>query len=256
MTMKNPVTVSTAGTPLAAALPRGAAMRLAETEYRRFSEMLASLRPDDWAKPTECPGWDVRAMATHALGMAEMAASIRENNRQLRLARARGGAFIDALTALQVEERQDMTPPQITNRFAARGPKAARARRRAPWFIRRRLMPERQTVGGRDEAWTLGYLIDIILTRDPWMHRVDIARATGAGHVLTSDHDGVLIADVVAEWAARHGQPYALHLTGPAGGSWADGRGGPVIETDAVEFCRLLSGRGHAEGLLATQVPF
>ena len=242
--------------PRTSALPRGTATRLAATEYERFAGMLRALGPDDWAKPTECPRWDVRAMAAHALGMVEMAASIRENSRQLKLARSRGGIFIDALTALQVEERADMTPAQITARFAARAPKAARARRRAPGLIRRRAMPDLQQVSGREETWTLGYLIDVILTRDPWMHRADIARATGANLVLTSDHDGVLVADVVTEWASRHGQPYTLHLTGPAGGSWAGGDGGPLIEIGAIEFCRVLSGRGHADGLLATQVPF
>ena len=25
--------------------------------------------PDDWAKPTDCPLWDVRAMAGHSVGM-------------------------------------------------------------------------------------------------------------------------------------------------------------------------------------------
>lgn len=252
MTMTAP---SKPSKPRAAALPRGTAMRLAATEYQRFAGLLRALGPDDWSQPTECPGWDVRAVAAHALGMVEMAASIRNNNRQLKLARSRGGVFIDALTALQVEERAAMTPEQITARFTARAPKAARARRRAPGLIRRRIMPDRQQVGGREEAWTLGYLIDVILTRDPWMHRADIARATGANLALTADHDGVLVADVVAEWAARHGQPYTLHLTGPAGGSWASGAG-PLIEIDAVEFCRVLSGRGHADGLLATQVPF
>jgi len=242
--------------PRTAALPRDTAMRLAATEYQRLADTLRALAPDDWARPTECAGWDVRAMASHALGMVEMAASIRENNRQVRLARRRGGMFIDALTGLQVEERQHMTPEQITGRFAARAPKAARGRRRAPGFIRRRAMPDLQQVGGHDEAWTIGYLIDVILTRDPWMHRADIARATGADLVLTADHDGVIVADVVAEWAGRHGQPYTLHLTGPAGGAWAGGEGGPLIETDAVDFCRVLSGRGHASGLLATQVPF
>jgi uncharacterized protein (TIGR03083 family) len=242
--------------PRTAALPRETAMRLAATEYQRFADLLRALAPDDWAKPTECPGWDVREMAAHLLGMVEMAASIRENNRQLKLARRRGGTFIDALTSLQVEERRDMTPAQITARFAARAPKAARARRRAPGFIRRRAMPDLQQIGGRDEAWTIGYLIDIILTRDPWMHRADIARATGAAHVLTADHDGVIVADVVAEWAARHGRPYALHLTGPAGGRWSSGNGGAEIEADAVKFCRALSGRGRADGLLATPVPF
>ncbi len=250
------MTMTAPSRPRAAALPRDAAMRLAATEYQHFGELLRALPEGDWAKPTECPGWDVRAMAAHALGMVEMAASIRENNRQLKLARHRGEVFIDALTALQIEERAGMTPAQITARFAARAPKAARGRRRAPAFIRRRVMPEMQQVGGHDEAWTIGYLIDVILTRDPWMHRVDITRAIGAPHVLTADHDGVIVADVVAEWAARHGQPYTLRLTGPAGGSWSSGDECPLIETDAVEFCRILSGRGHASGLLTTQVPF
>src|SRR5262249_61529912 len=71
--------------------------------------------------------------------------------------------------------------------FAVRGPKAARARRRAPGFIRRRAMPDLQSVGGREEAWTLGFLIDVILTRDPWMHRADIARATGRSEEHTSE---------------------------------------------------------------------
>jgi uncharacterized protein (TIGR03083 family) len=237
-------------------VPRDTAMRLAATEYQRFADLLASLGPQDWATPTECPGWDVRAMAAHMLGMVEMAASVRENNRQLKLARRRGGQFIDALTGLQVDERQHMTPEQITSRFAARAPKAARGRRRAPAFIRRRAMPDPQQVGDRYETWTLGYLIDVILTRDPWMHRADITCATGAPPVLTAGHDGLIVADVVAEWAARHGQPYTLHLTGPAGGSWASGDAGPRIEADAIDFCRALSGRGQADGLLAVQVPF
>lgn len=242
--------------PRAPVLPRDVAMRLGATEYERFADMLRTLHSGDWTRPTDCPGWDVRAMAAHALGMVEMAASVRENYRQLRLARRRGGVFIDALTGLQVDERRYMTPEEIIGRFVARAPKAARGRRRAPGFIRRRVMPEPQQVGGRDEVWTMGYLVDVILTRDPWMHRADIARATGAAHVLTADHDGVLVADVVAEWAARHAQPYTLHLTGPAGGTWASGEGGPLIETDAIEFCRVLSGRGHGDGLLAIQVPF
>jgi uncharacterized protein (TIGR03083 family) len=250
------VTVTAISQPRTPALPREVAMRLAATEYQRFVDLLRTLRPGDWIKPTDCPGWDVRAIAAHALGMVEMAASIREQKRQLRLARRRGGAFIDALTGLQVDERQHMTPEQIITRFALRAPKAGRARRRTPGFIRRRVMPELAQVDGRDEAWTIGFLIDIILTRDPWMHRADITRATGAAHVLTEEHDGVLVADVVAEWAARHGQPYTLHLTGPAGGTWASGEGGPIMEADGVEFCRLLSGRSQAGGPLAIQVPF
>src|SRR5262249_30308354 len=151
------MTITAPGRPRIAALPRGTAMRLAATEYQRFADLLRSLGPGDWVKPTECPGWDVRAMAAHALGMVEMAASIRETNRQLKLARSRGGLFIDALTALQVEERAGMTLAQITARFAAQSPRAARARRRTPGLIRHPPLPGLQQVGRREEARTVGY---------------------------------------------------------------------------------------------------
>ena len=73
---------------------------------------------------------------------------------------------------------------------------------------------------------------------------------------LTAGHDGVLVADVASEWASRHGQPCTLRLTGPAGGTWAWGSGGPVVELDAIEFGRTISGRAPGDGLLSQQVPF
>jgi uncharacterized protein (TIGR03083 family) len=249
-------TTAAACAPRGPGLARPVAMRLAAAEYQCFIDVLTGLSPDDWSRATECPGWDVRAMAAHALGMAEMAASIREQLRQVRTAAKRGGVFLDALTGLQVEERRDMTPAQIVARFRRVAPKASRSRRLTPGLIRRRTMPQLQVVGGREEPWTLGYLIDVILTRDPWMHRIDISRATGAVPVLTPEHDGVLVADVVREWAERHGQPFSLTLAGAAGGSWTVGEGAESIDLDAVQFCRIVSGRAPGEGLLTTQVPF
>lgn len=252
MTMTQPVRSD----PREPALDRSLAMRLAAVEYRRGADLLASLQPGDWDAATDCPGWDVRAVAGHLLGMVDFARSLREQRRQTKRAAARGGVFIDALTALQVEERAGLTTAQLSERYARRSPKAARARRRTPGLIRRRTMPVPQHVNDQDETWTIGYLVDVILTRDPWMHRIDIVRAAGARHILTPDHDGVLVADVVAEWAQRHGQPYSLQLTGPAGGEWSVDGAGPTIEMDAIEFCRVLSGRGTSSGLLATEVPF
>jgi hypothetical protein len=178
-------------------------------------------------------------MASQVLAMAEMSASVREALRQTRAARRRGGVGIDALTGLQVAEHRHLGPVDVVDRFARTAPKAARGRRRTPWFVRRLPMPETQRVGGRAETWSFGYLIDVILTRDTWMHRIDITRATGRAPQLTPEHDGVLIADIAAEWAQRHAQPCRLHLTGPAGGSWWFGSDVPALELDAVEFCRI-----------------
>lgn len=153
-------------------------MRLAATEYDRVGALLRDLDAEDWARQTDCPGWDIRAVAGHVLGMAEMAASFLEGRRQQKAAHKRGSLPIDALTSLHVEEQAGLTVRQLVDRFEVVGPRAARARRRTPGLIRRRNMPDAQMVGGTLELWTLGYLIDTILTRDPWMHRIDIARAT------------------------------------------------------------------------------
>jgi uncharacterized protein (TIGR03083 family) len=237
-------------------LGRSTAMRLAGTEYARFADALDQLTPGDWKLPTDCPGWDVQTVAGHVLGMAEMAASVRDGARQLRSATKAGGVFLDSLTALQVREHAGLTPAELQGRLRKIGPKATRGRRQAPGFIRHRRMPFLQEVGGHPEWWAIGYLTDIILTRDPWMHRIDLARATGHPMRLTAEHDGVLVADIVTEWAARHGQPYTLHLTGPAGGTWTSPGGGPELELDAVDFCRTLSGRKQGTGLLAEATPF
>ena len=180
----------------------------------------------DWAQRTDCPEWDVREMACHMLGMLEMAASVRENFRQQRLSMRAGGDPLDALTALQVSERRAWTPTEIIERYAQRAPRAVAGRRRLPAFLRDRRLPGDQRVNGAEEPWTVGYLSDIILTRDPWMHQIDISRATGRPMHLTADHDGVIVADVVAEWSDRHGKDFTLTLDGPAAAPGRWGRTG------------------------------
>ena len=241
--------------PRPPALDRATAYRLAATEYQRFLTLLRDLGPSDWSRATECPGWDVRTMAAHVLGMAEMASSVREMARQSRLADKAGGG-IDALTGLQVREHAGLDGAALVAGFEATAPRALRGRRRLSRVAGRMTLPEEQAVGPDREYWRIGFLLDVIPTRAVWMHRVDISRATGRPARLTPDHDGVLIADVVAEWAQRHGRPYRLRLTGPAGGEWSSGSGGEEVELDAVEFCRVVSGRGSGAGLLSQQVPF
>ena len=241
--------------PRPPALDRDTAYRLAATEYERFLRLVRGLDPADWARATACPGWDVRAMSAHVLGMAEMVAGVRELARQNRLAGKAGGG-IDALTALQVHEHADLDGPGVVTALQSVAPRALRGRRRLSRLIGRVTLPEEQVVGPDREHWRIGFLADVVLTRDVWMHRSDICLATGREPELTAYHDGVLVADVVAEWAQRHGRPYRLRLTGPAGGEWSSGTDGDELELDAVEFCRVLSGRGAGGGLLGQQVPF
>jgi uncharacterized protein (TIGR03083 family) len=246
-------------TPIAEVPPitRADARVLAATEYGRLAAQLRSLEPDDWSAPTDCTAWDVRAVAGHCVGMLSDFSSLRTMVRRVvtatRRAKADGVEVVDAMTAMQVAEHAHATTDQLVAIVEHRGPVAARWRTGAPKLLR--AAPMQEHVGGRPETWRLGFLLDTILTRDPWMHRVDIARATGRDLELTPDHDGRIVADVVAEWARRHGRPFRLTLTGPAGGEFVAGDG-EHLTLDAVEFCRILSGRAPGDGLLSQPVPF
>ena len=241
---------------LAPPLGHRQAMLLAAAEFDRMVALLTALAPGDWARQTACELWDVRALASHVLGMAEAQASFRQFAHDFRAAGKRsGGKMIDEMSATQVRERAAMTPGAITGRLAAVAPAAVRARRRTPaplrWAVRMKTDPPFSA-----ERWRYGYLVDTIFTRDTWMHRLDISRATGRPMELTAGHDGLLIADIVAEWARRHGQPFILTLTGPAGGRWRAGDSGDHLQLDALDFCWTLAARQPGAGLLATEVPF
>ncbi len=230
----------------------------ASAEYARVAEQLRSLGPDDWSKPTDCPQWDVRAVAGHTAGMMTDFTSFRRLMRRMRsateAAKRAGGPLIDSMTSQQVDENASLSIDELIAKVQETGPRAARWRTKAPALFRG--MPMKEEVDGRPETWRMGYLLDVILTRDPWMHRVDIARATGRPMVLTAEHDGRIVADVVTEWARRHGQPFTLTLTGVAGGKFIAGDGGEHLELDAIEFCRTVSGRAEGNGLLTQAVPF
>lgn len=243
------------------ALERPECTALAEAETGRMVALLRSLEPHDWARPTDCPGWDVRALAGHVLGMTETFAGLRPFVQNMRAGgkAAGSGPFIDGLTAAQVRRNAGVSADDLVRRMEALGPQQAK------WRARRRLMrhiPLKQQMREGEETWRMGYLVDVILTRDTWMHRVDVARAAGRPLELSAAHDGRIVADVVAEWARRHGRPFVLELSGPAGGTFTGGggaggeAGGERIEVEAVEFCRILSGRAPGNGLLAQEVPF
>ena len=233
-------------------------MAVAAAELERLVAALEDLTPDDWTRPTPCTGWDVRAMVGHLLGMMELGADRAELQRQVgaatRRLEAEGGYRIDHLTALQVEEHAHLDPGQVIDAVRAAAPRAVAGR--AAWTAE-----ERQATYAPGppfgEDWTRGYLFDVIHTRDPWLHRVvDLSTATGRPPTLTAEHDGRIVADVVAEWARRHDQPFRLTLAGRAGGTFAHGEDGEHLEVDAIDFCRILSGRAPGDGLLAVGVPF
>jgi uncharacterized protein (TIGR03083 family) len=232
-------------------------MDLAKAELDRLLALVDGLADADFTRPTDCAGWDVRAVLGHLLGMLELQADPDDRVRQIstaaQTAQQTGGLRIDALTALQVHEHAHLTTRELKDALRTAVPRGLAGRRAMPPQFRE--TPYDPELPG-ERPWTFGYLFDVIHTRDPWLHRIDICRATGRSLELTEDHDGRIVADVVRDWAPRHGQGFNLTLTGPAGGAFAAGDGAVVLELDAIEFCRSLSGREEGTGLLSTRVVF
>lgn len=232
------------------------AMDLADAEYARLFGVVDALDDDDWLRATDCSEWSVKDVLAHILGMLKLQADSGELGRQVKtaagLAQASGRLRLDELTALQVREHCDLSIGELKEALHDAAPRALAARRALP--AERRATPYDPGLPG-EAGWTFGYLFDIIHTRDPWLHRIDICRATGRPLALTAEHDGRIVENVVADWASRLQEPFSLELTGSAGGRFDAGLGQALV-LDAVEFCRTLSGRVSGTGLLATSVTF
>src|SRR5205823_8250064 len=140
-------------------------------------------------------------------------------------------------TELQVRELRSLRSSELVRRYESAIPGVLAVRQRTtPLRLLRFPSPP--------YGWmSFGYLRDDILTRDVWMHRVDISRATGRELLLTPEHDGRFVGNIARELARRWKQPFTLELAGPAGGTFVNGASGFHATLDAVEFCRILSGR-------------
>jgi uncharacterized protein (TIGR03083 family) len=233
------------------------AMRITQAEFERMLAAMRDLDPEDWSRPTDNTEWNVREMLLHLLGTADANASVREMVSQMvrgkRLFDEIGGHhWVDGLNEIQIRDRATLSNAAIVERYAAVIPRAVQARRRMPAPVRALpILPMGEPFGRKP----VGYLTDMGFTRDVWMHRADLARATGRPMELTAAHDGRIVADIVREWAALYGHAFSLELEGPAGGAFVAGTGGEPLRTDAVDFVRVLSGRGEPTGLLAYSFP-
>jgi uncharacterized protein (TIGR03083 family) len=241
----------------------GDAERLATAAYDQLLALLDELGEEEWRAPTECPGWTVADVVGHLIGSAKSYASVREQVRQqvwgFRHRAEFDGNPMDAYNALQVEGHRALTSAERVAALRNVAGPAVRGRMRIPALLRRvsgSVAPGGSTAAGMPARETLGHLVDVVITRDVWTHRVDIARATGRDLRLDPGTDGAIVADVVADWAERHGQPFVLTLNGPAGGTFTQGDRGERLDLDAVEFCRALSGRAEGDGLLGARVLF
>ena len=236
-------------------LTHAEAAEMATVELERFLTLVESLTPADWEQPTACPLWNVRQVVAHVTGAAAGYASFQEFKRQYnpivqRPYRQAGFALTDALNQVQVNDRGAATPAALIAELHEVGPRAIATRKRLPAIVRAIRLPL-PLLG----VVPLGYLTDLIYTRDMWMHRVDVCRATGKDIILTARHDSRITALVIRDLARKlsprlRGFSIVYELTGGASGTWRIGQHVPPVATlslDVVDFNLLASGRLTAQ---------
>lgn len=247
----------TAAAPaVATRISRAEARVLALAEFERFASLVAGLSPQEWAAETDCVGWDVRALVRHVLGSADAQASplvfLHQLRRGLPLNKVIDSHhWVDGLNELQIRERSGLDDAELVAQLRAVGPKAVKGRFSTPLPMRYTPVPFGPPIGWKP----VNYLLEVGFTRDVWAHRIDVHAAIGRPMETDAAHDGRLVADIVAEWAALHGEPFELTLTGPAGGTFVQGDGGEQVELDALDFIRTLSGRLAGAGVLRHPLP-
>lgn len=223
---------------LAAKVARAQRLCLIEEAFR--------VPPDQWETVTECPRWTVYDIVAHVTAATQNAANplLWVSDGLLGKLRHPHDAFLDAGNEIGIARRRGLPVPQLIADFRSLIDDA-----QPPRLLRRVPVP----VGGLPGYANLAYLVDVILARDTWLHRYDVARATG-GSVDPDPTSAEVVAQVVRDLAlAWRGPDVVLALAGPEGGTWQIGSNGdaPLATLPAVEFLRHLSGRIVRQDLLA-----
>jgi uncharacterized protein (TIGR03083 family) len=226
--------------------PADVAAQVSRAQRLHLIDEAVRLADDQWQVVTECPRWTVFDIVAHVTAAMQNAANpvlwVTDGVRGK--LRHPHDAFLDAANEIGINRRRGHTVSQLVADFRGLINSAE-----PPRLMRWVPVP----VGGLPPHADVTYLVDVVLARDTWLHRYDVARATG-GSVDPDPTSDEVVAQVVRDLArAWKGPDLVLDLTGPEGGTWLLGTrpDAPVVALPAVEFLRHLSGRVARADLLA-----
>lgn len=234
-----------------------------------FADLLDDLPAEAWATPTDLPGWDVRAVASHV-------------------------AHLEGATAGAPAEQADIGEPDhvrtpmsefteigvVTRRTTPPAEIVAEIRRHAAARHEALLAdpPRDGSAPAPGRFGAIGWTTRLLLRNRPldvWMHEQDVRRAVGRPGNLDSaaaDHTAdYLLASLGYVLAKRVGAPPGTTLVAEVAGSAPvaygvgdDGRGtalaeppdapSVVLRMDRATFVRLAGGRGTADDARVTVV--
>lgn len=198
-----------------------------DAELRAWHELLASIEGDEWQRRTVCDAWDVADIAGHLIGQAEDV--LRLWSFPLRDVKAKrrypDAVLLDAHMMVQADDHRGTPPAELRVLFDRRWAKATRRISSNPELMRRMTIKLEGIPGF--ERLGLGYIQDILLARDLWMHRDDVCQALGRPFDAGPYADE-MVAQVMYDvidgpfWGDR--PAVEVELTGPGGGTYQLGR--------------------------------
>jgi uncharacterized protein (TIGR03083 family) len=227
-----------------------------------FLDLLESVPEEQWSTPTDLPGWDVRAVASHTAHLEAILAGGPEETAEVGEPPHVTG-FMGLYTEIGVVNRRDATPDAIITEIRT----AATARHTA-------LLEDPPTDGSAQPAQIFGgvpWSWRTLLRNRPldiWMHEQDIRRAVGRPGGMDSAparHTAEYLAEslgyvLVKKVGAPAGTTLVLDMEGSAPFAFTvndDGRGERLPERpadptetmrmDRESFVRLAGGRCAAE---------
>ncbi|GAA1953381.1 maleylpyruvate isomerase family mycothiol-dependent enzyme [Nocardioides panacihumi] len=227
-----------------------------------FADLAASLSGEDWARPTDLPGWDVRAVVSHVAHLEGVLAGAEHEHAEVGdAAHVRGpmGQF----TEIGVLTRREAPPAAIVDEIR----RHTAARRQA-------LVADPPTDPAAPAPGVFGAIgwdtARLLRNRplDVWMHEQDVRRAVGRPGGLDSaaaDHSVSYLLEslgyVLAKRAAgTPGTSVVAFVEGTPPAAYAVGEDGRGHRLDAVPtgptttlrmsretFIRLAGGRGEVD---------
>ena len=222
------------------------AQRIGAFQNERMLSLLRTLDVGEWDAQTDCDRWAVRDIVAHLIGWAECFGSFKEFRHQFGASikrRKELGNPVNAQNEQQVEDRRHLSVDELLERYEAATARFLNFRMKVGKYAHYVPYYDPSII----KFSNLGYISRVIFTRDTFMHRIDICRATGRPPIMARD-DAILMSDVVRDWARRHDVDATIDL-GVVGTFLAGRSGRATISGDAAEFSRVMTGRAAPETL-------
>gem|GEM_PF-4887781 len=200
-------TIANTDIPISAAqlpvLSTSDTMALERVELRYFVQRLKSLTPDQWEAPTRQPDRDVHAVVAHVAGSYALQSNLRQIGRQIdprvhRFYRTPGQSLEDAFVRVQIGDRLYWRPERLIAEIESTGERAIRLR-----SLLLRPLQRVSTEQFTRQLWIRRRLSAQAHLLDLWLHRLEVADATGTSLITNNAHDRQIFEATIASVAVK-----------------------------------------------------